>query len=456
LLIILDLNDPGTLDLYTKCVRLQENPDKSLLSIIGLSRKQQGILCQIAHHLNLDYEYQRNNFEARVSKESENVEGFPVLPLPENIQDPQPTESTIQADFLQLFDQSLPQTSSVFDFPVSQMEGPFESPWDTANNSAEITWSNFQAAMNLPSPPCHAYPASSRDNSIHSAASSIQSASSFRGRSKIQKLFSRTSSTSQNSKGSFRDRLYDWNIRDSSKPVSPSPGRHGRLTEGARAAMRALREVGACWKCRIVRKKVSLPVMQGNYDDTHPIKCDPSSPCKGCQSGKKTSWQAVGCRRGDLEAEMRPVQLCTSSESKNPTIEQQVPSEDTSLAEQTHANQLWEDAMRKRATENTELYLKIDRKPYAEHFEAGHTPSLSIQQIALKRDVLRVIWEMESRLQVQKARQEVSAILYHSCLYQDSQLQESSQLVCISSRNYISSVLIFIYRIIWFGTLSAA
>jgi hypothetical protein len=235
-----------------------------VLSIIGLSREQQGILCQIAHHLNLDYEYQRNNSEARVSKETENVEGIPVLPLPENIQDPQPIESTIQTDFSQLFDQSLPQTSSVFDFPVSQMEGQFESPWDTANNSVGATWSDLQAAMNFSSPSYHAYPASSRNNSIHSAASSMESASSFRGRSKIQKLFSRTSSTSQNSKGSFRDRLYDWNIRDSSKPVSPSPGRHGRLTEGARAAMRALREVGACWKCKIVRKKVSLLVMQEN------------------------------------------------------------------------------------------------------------------------------------------------------------------------------------------------
>jgi hypothetical protein len=152
---------------------------------------------------------------------------------------------------------------------------------------------------------------------------------------------------------------------------------------------------------------------------------------------------------------VKPVQLCTSSGSKVPTIEQQVLSEDASLAEQELANQLWEDTMRKRAAGNTKLYLKIDRNRYAEYFDAGHTPSLSIQQITLKRDVLRVIWEMESRLEVQKARQEVSAILYHSCLYQDSQLQEISRLVCISSRNDISSVLIFMYRIIWFGTLSA-
>jgi hypothetical protein len=35
------------------------------------------------------------------------------------------------------------------------------------------------------------------------------------------------------------------------------------------------------------------------------------------------------------------VQLCTSSGSKIPTIEQQARSEDASLAEQALANQLW-------------------------------------------------------------------------------------------------------------------
>ena len=127
------------------------------------------------------------------------------------------------------------------------------------------------------------------------------------------------------------------------------------------------------------------------------------------------------------------MQLCKSSESKPLRNEQQALSEDACLAEQEATNQLWEEAMRKRATENTKLYLKINRKHYAEYFEAGHTLSLSIEHITLKQDVARVIWEMSSRLQVQTAKQEVSAILYHACLYQDSQIQESSQLVRILS-----------------------
>lgn len=137
------------------------------------------------------------------------------------------------------------------------------------------------------------------------------------------------------------------------------------------------------------------------------------------------------------------MQLCKSSGSKHFRNVQQILSEDACLAEQGLTNQLWEEAMRKRATENTTLYLKIDRKPYAKHFGVGHIPLLSIQEISLKQDVARVIWEMASRLQVQTAKQEVSAILYHACLYQDSQIQESPQLVRIPQFTGISLVLIF-------------
>ena len=97
------------------------------------------------------------------------------------------------------------------------------------------------------------------------------------------------------------------------------------------------------------------------------------------------------------------MQLCKSSGSKHFRNVQQILSEDACLAEQELTNHLWEEAMRKRATENTTLYLKIDRKPYAKHFGVGHIPLLSIQEISLKQDVARVIWEMASRLQVQTA-----------------------------------------------------
>jgi hypothetical protein len=38
--------------------------------------------------------------------------------------------------------------------------------------------------------------------------------------------------------------------------VSPSPGRRGPLGEAARVAVRAVKVVGACWRCKILRKKV--------------------------------------------------------------------------------------------------------------------------------------------------------------------------------------------------------
>ncbi|KAI1383864.1 uncharacterized protein F4822DRAFT_53714 [Hypoxylon trugodes] len=58
---------------------------------------------------------------------------------------------------------------------------------------------------------------------------------------------------------------------------------------------RTLKEVGACWRCKILRKK-----------------CDPEQPCKACpRSGINNSrWQAIGCKRGTLLDHMRDVTLC--------------------------------------------------------------------------------------------------------------------------------------------------
>ena len=38
--------------------------------------------------------------------------------------------------------------------------------------------------------------------------------------------------------------------------VSPSPGRRGPLGEAGKAALRAVKAVGACWRCKVLRKKV--------------------------------------------------------------------------------------------------------------------------------------------------------------------------------------------------------
>ncbi|KAI1799736.1 hypothetical protein F4811DRAFT_76096 [Daldinia bambusicola] len=61
---------------------------------------------------------------------------------------------------------------------------------------------------------------------------------------------------------------------------------------------RTLKEVGACWRCKFLRKK-----------------CDPDQPCKACpRSGTVNSrWQAIGCKRGTLLDHIPRISLCPKS-----------------------------------------------------------------------------------------------------------------------------------------------
>ncbi|KAN0107964.1 hypothetical protein V8E51_007706 [Hyaloscypha variabilis] len=75
--------------------------------------------------------------------------------------------------------------------------------------------------------------------------------------------------------------------------VSGRSGRTGPLSDLARAGMKAVKKVGACWRCMFLRKK-----------------CDPKSPCLICPKGGKSNWEALGCHRGDFKTRMLPLQLC--------------------------------------------------------------------------------------------------------------------------------------------------
>ncbi|KAI0837107.1 hypothetical protein F5Y06DRAFT_92103 [Hypoxylon sp. FL0890] len=66
---------------------------------------------------------------------------------------------------------------------------------------------------------------------------------------------------------------------------------------------RTLKEVGACWRCRILRKR-----------------CDPHQPCKACpRSGMNNSrWQTIGCKRGTLLDHILHISLCPKANALGP------------------------------------------------------------------------------------------------------------------------------------------
>jgi hypothetical protein len=45
-----------------------------------------------------------------------------------------------------------------------------------------------------------------------------------------------------------------------STEVLPSPGRRGPLSSSARADAKAVKDIKACWRCKILRKKVRVPL----------------------------------------------------------------------------------------------------------------------------------------------------------------------------------------------------
>ncbi|CZR70038.1 uncharacterized protein PAC_19939 [Phialocephala subalpina] len=85
--------------------------------------------------------------------------------------------------------------------------------------------------------------------------------------------------------------------------ASGRSGRTGPLSDLARAGMKAVKSVGACWRCIFLRKK-----------------CDPETPCLICPKGEESNWEALGCHRGDFKTRMLPIRLCPRSQRNHPTL----------------------------------------------------------------------------------------------------------------------------------------
>ncbi|KAK3311068.1 uncharacterized protein B0T15DRAFT_386282 [Chaetomium strumarium] len=88
-------------------------------------------------------------------------------------------------------------------------------------------------------------------------------------------------------------------------------GRRGPLSENGRRAMKALEGAGgACWRCKVLRRK-----------------CDPDSPCRCCLQSVPTPhlgedaplWPLIGCRRGPLRDSI-PAQLLCPRSNRHPCL----------------------------------------------------------------------------------------------------------------------------------------
>lgn len=99
-----------------------------------------------------------------------------------------------------------------------------------------------------------------------SRSGSVSSLQSDRGRSRISKIFKRSSSGSKYSPGSGENVFFSDRAGSSCRASSGRAGRTGPLDYLARLGMKAVKAVGgACWRCKILGKKVS-------FDNQHQIK----------------------------------------------------------------------------------------------------------------------------------------------------------------------------------------
>lgn len=156
---------------------------------------------------------------------------------------------------------------------IQTAESLLATPFMTVEQAAQAAmWANWQEIENAMSfdsthdntlellprygSPSRALSVGSGHQSIGSGASSNHSWSSWRGRSRIKKVFSRTSSIAGRAKNAMKEGMSSWSLNGAKEHVSPSPRRTGKLTDAARAGMRLLKGQGACWKCKILKKSV--------------------------------------------------------------------------------------------------------------------------------------------------------------------------------------------------------
>jgi hypothetical protein len=156
--------------------------------------------------------------------------------------------------------------------PFTALDGP--TSLQAAHVAQAATWANWQEiekVMNFSSTnddifrnsgysgygsPSRALSVESMHKSISSRSSSNHSWLGWRGRSRIKKLFSRSSSIAGGAKSTMNEGMSSWSLGDATKHFSPSPRRIGKLTDVARAGIRLLKDQGACWKCKILKKSV--------------------------------------------------------------------------------------------------------------------------------------------------------------------------------------------------------
>jgi hypothetical protein len=249
------MNDPETLAVYTQLVVFRGDGSMSELIIRDPDHPKQNILCNFAHSLDLEYEYDLNLKKARISR-------GPQIDHDSNLTDSSPPKFVFPSPVIN--QPSYYINTSVHDSLEREVDSgevtlrpiSLVQPMDTASNRESDTtwmdeWLNYDRRPVLSSDVRNDAASiksfSSKGSTSGSASSSIHSSRSIRSFSSSRSVFS----------SSFK----------SGSGASSSSGRRGPLSNAARAAAKAVKFVRACWRCRILRKKVRYQFKWNQRDE---------------------------------------------------------------------------------------------------------------------------------------------------------------------------------------------
>ncbi|KAF7898423.1 hypothetical protein EAF00_004869 [Botryotinia globosa] len=111
----------------------------------------------------------------------------------------------------------------------------------------------------------------------------------------VKPILNRSDSSLGNTPSSFQEGVFSSTPGCSSMPTTygSSPHRMGPLDSATRAKANAVKAIGACWRCKFLRKP-----------------CDAQNCCIQCKGKQSGPWHSIGCKRGDIKKKMLPISLC--------------------------------------------------------------------------------------------------------------------------------------------------
>lgn len=261
------MNDADNLALYSQILLFKNDPCRESLSFSNRSTSEQRVLQAMAHSLSLEYEYSvplrtirisrphalqvpaedilddliSDNFDLTMPEIADGVSAFDYLDFDHELSFDHASSTLAEEDTTSqpLFPEHF--FSNIQDlFPMHPMGSGFPSfaeSWDMNSIEEPILGPEYHRFGFIPEFPS-ATPSDRNGSAYNSRRRSVRSASS----------------------SVYQEMVFDSRSMHSSQGsiASDASGRRGPLSGLARAGMNAVRKVGACWRCKVLRKSVGV------------------------------------------------------------------------------------------------------------------------------------------------------------------------------------------------------